>query len=81
MTLSISFPCKKADFISVELHLHLLDAMIVRISLRLSLVQGGESFSISEESSSKTQATNLALIFFFPLTNFSVSTHLVVIVF
>ena len=61
--------------------MHLLDAMIVRISLRLSLVLLGESFSISEESSSKPQATNLALIFFFPLTNFSVSTHLVVIVF
>ena len=81
MTVSISFSCKKADVISMELHVHLLDAMIARISLRLSLVQVGESFSICEESSSKPQATNLTLIFFFPLTNFSVSIHLVVIVF
>ena len=65
----------------MELHVHLFDVMIIRISLRLSLVQLGESFSIPEESSSNTQATNLALIFFFPLTIFSVSTHLVVTVF
>ena len=80
-TLYISFSCKKADFISMELHVHLLDTMIVRISPRLSLVQVGQSFSISEECSSKPRATNLALIFFFPLTNFSVSTHLAVILF
>ena len=32
------FSCKKADFIMMGLHVHLLDAMIVRINLRLSLV-------------------------------------------
>ena len=51
MTLSISFPCKKADFILVELHLHLLDAVIVRISLRLSLVQVGESSAANNSRS------------------------------
>ena len=78
---SISFPCKTVDFISMELLVHLLDPMIVRISLGLSSVQVGESLSISEESSSKRRVTNLTSIFFFPLINFSVSTYLVVIVF
>ena len=68
MTQSIYFPFKKADLILIELHIHLL------------VVQEGESFNISEKSSSKSPATNLALIFVFPLKNFSVSTHLVVIV-
>ena len=56
-------------------------ALQVALFLMIVLLQIGESFSISEESSSKPRATNLTLIFSFPLTNVSVGTYLVVIVF
>ena len=58
----------------MELHVYLLNVMIKRISLRLTLVQVGQSLSISEKPSSKPQATNLALIVFFSLTIFSFIT-------
>ena len=37
------FSCKKAGFISMELHVHQLDALLSSVKVR-------ESFSISEES-------------------------------
>ena len=76
-TLPISFPCKKGWFcingvacLSVGCH--------DQKNKSKTLFSAGRWDFISEKPSSKPQATNLALIFFFSLTIFSFITQLVV---
>ena len=74
----ISFPCRNADFISGEFISH-PSVIITAITIRkIYFPQVGESVhSLARWSSSKPLATRRAFVVLFPLTNFSVRTHLV----
>ena len=76
-SLSIGFPCKKADLISKVLILQLHEDVSANNNLKFSLPQVGESFLTSSLSaSSKPRATSRALTCIFPSISFLVSTHL-----